>query len=152
MGAVWKFKYGLNLPLTLSENQPKQYTDVVTKSDKSTLSIVLPCLNEAETIEICLQKALFFSKNLNVNGEVIVADNGSSDGSQHLARINGARVVDVPTKGYGADLLGSIRAAKTEYVVMGDADDSYALDNLDLFLNRLISGDDLVMGNRFQGG
>jgi glycosyltransferase involved in cell wall biosynthesis len=124
----------------------------VTKSDKSTLSIVLPCLNEAETIEICLQKAFSSLKNLNVNGEVIVADNGSSDGSQHLARINGARVIDVPTKGYGAALLGGIRAAKTEYVVMGDADDSYALDNLDLFLDRLISGDDLVMGNRFQGG
>ncbi len=124
----------------------------MTKSDKSTLSIVLPCLNEAETIEICLQKAFSSLKNLNVNGEVIVADNGSSDGSQHLARINGARVIDVPTKGYGAALLGGIRAAKTEYVVMGDADDSYALDNLDLFLDRLISGDDLVMGNRFQGG
>lgn len=136
----------------MSENQPSQYTDVVIKTHQSTLSIVLPCLNEAETIEICLQKAFFSLKNLNVKGEVIVADNGSSDGSQHLARINGARVVDVPTKGYGAALLGGIRAAKTEYIVMGDADDSYALDNLDLFLNRLVSGDDLVMGNRFQGG
>src|SRR5688572_30212829 len=121
-------------------------------TDTCELSVVLPCLNEAETLETCIRKAQRSLKTLGVAGEVIVADNGSTDGSQEIARTAGARVVDVPRKGYGAALLGGIRAARGEYVLMGDADDSYALDDIGGFLDALRGGADLVMGNRFQGG
>jgi glycosyltransferase involved in cell wall biosynthesis len=116
------------------------------------LSIVLPCLNEAETLAVCIRKAQQSLRSLGVTGEVIVADNGSTDGSQEIARAEGARVVDVPRKGYGAALQGGIEAAGGEYVLMGDADDSYALDDIGGFLDALRGGADLVMGNRFQGG
>ncbi|SDC74702.1 glycosyltransferase family 2 protein [Actinokineospora iranica] len=116
------------------------------------LSIVLPCLNEAETLEICVRKARKSLDSLGVVGEVIVADNGSTDGSQDIARANGARVVDVPRRGYGAALAAGIEAAGGEYVLMADADDSYALDDIGGFLTELRAGADLVMGNRFQGG
>jgi glycosyltransferase involved in cell wall biosynthesis len=116
------------------------------------LSIVLPCLNEAETLEICIRKAQQSLRSLGVDGEVIVADNGSTDGSQDIARAAGARVVDVPRKGYGAALQGGIEAAGGRYVLMGDADDSYALDDIGGFLEALRAGADVVMGNRFQGG
>lgn len=116
------------------------------------LSIVLPCLNEAETLTVCVGKARTWLETNQVDGEVIVADNGSTDGSQDLARAAGARVVDVPRRGYGAALQGGIAAARGEYVIMGDADDSYALDDLGPFLDRLRAGDDVVMGNRFAGG
>lgn len=116
------------------------------------LSIVLPCLNEAETLETCVRKARESLRSLGVAGEVIVADNGSTDGSQDIARANGARVVDVPRRGYGAALAAGIEAAGGEYVLMADADDSYALDDIGGFLEKLREGADLVMGNRFQGG
>ncbi|TFV87791.1 glycosyltransferase family 2 protein [Blastococcus sp. CT_GayMR16] len=116
------------------------------------LSIVLPCLNEAETLETCIRKAQRSLTALGVAGEVIVADNGSTDGSQDIARAAGARVVPVPRKGYGAALQGGIVAARGRYVLMGDADDSYALDDIGGFLGALRDGADLVMGNRFQGG
>jgi glycosyltransferase involved in cell wall biosynthesis len=116
------------------------------------LSIVLPCLNEAETLETCLTKAQQSLKQLGVTGEVIVADNGSTDGSQAIAIANGARVVNVPRRGYGAALTAGIEAAGGEYVLMADADDSYALDDISGFLTELRAGADLVMGNRFQGG
>jgi glycosyltransferase involved in cell wall biosynthesis len=116
------------------------------------LSIVLPCLNEAETLAVCIRKAQDSLRSLGVSGEVIVADNGSTDGSQDIARAEGARVVDVPRKGYGAALRGGIEAAGGRYVLMGDADDSYALDDIGGFLEALRGGADLVMGNRFQGG
>ncbi|NUT95888.1 MAG: glycosyltransferase family 2 protein [Saccharothrix sp.] len=116
------------------------------------LSIVLPCLNEAETLEVCLRKAQRSLQELGVVGEVIVADNGSTDGSQDIARANGARVVDVPRRGYGAALMAGIEAAEGTYVLMADADDSYALDDIGGFLEGLRAGNDLVMGNRFQGG
>ncbi|MBB5958844.1 glycosyltransferase involved in cell wall biosynthesis [Saccharothrix tamanrassetensis] len=116
------------------------------------LSIVLPCLNEAETLETCVRKAKRSLEELGVVGEVIVADNGSTDGSQDIARANGARVVDVPRRGYGAALMAGIEAAEGEYVLMADADDSYALEDIGAFVTSLREGNDLVMGNRFQGG
>lgn len=116
------------------------------------LTIVLPCLNEAETLEICVRKAKQSLERLGVHGEVVVADNGSTDGSQDIARANGARVVDVPRRGYGAALMAGIEAAGGTYVLMADADDSYALDDIEGFLVELRKGADLVMGNRFQGG
>jgi len=116
------------------------------------LTILMPCLNEAETLAVCIDKAKGYLAESGVSGEVLVADNGSTDGSQDIARSHGARVVDVPVKGYGAALIGGTEAAAGEYVIMGDADDSYDFTSLDPFLERLRSGDDLVMGNRFLGG
>jgi glycosyltransferase involved in cell wall biosynthesis len=116
------------------------------------LSVVMPCLNEAETVEICVRKALGFFAEHGVDGEVVIADNGSTDGSQQLAREAGARVVPVTDKGYGNALMGGIRAARGTYVVMGDADDSYDFTALMPFLTELRDGADLVMGNRFKGG
>ena len=116
------------------------------------LTILMPCLNEAETIEVCVKQACGYLARTGIAGEVLVADNGSTDGSQALARAAGARVVMVLEKGYGAALMGGIRAAEGRYVVMGDADDSYDFDSLDPFLERLRAGDALVMGNRFKGG
>lgn len=116
------------------------------------LSIVMPCLNEAETIETCVRKAVSFLYAHGIEGEVIVADNGSTDGSRALARASGARVVAVPEKGYGNALMGGFRAAHGRYVVMGDADDSYDFTALMPFVVELRNGADLVMGNRFAGG
>ena len=116
------------------------------------LSVVLPCLDEAETLETVVRKALWSFGELGVAGEVVVADNGSTDGSQDIARLAGARVVDVPVKGYGAALRAGIEEAQGDYVIMGDADDSYAMDRLGPFLEALRGGADLVMGNRFAGG
>lgn len=116
------------------------------------LTILLPCLNEAETIEICVAKAMSFLAGSNVRGEVLVADNGSTDGSQQLATAKGARVVHVRDRGYGSALRNGILAARGRYVVMGDADDSYDLSDLGLFVARLREGYDIVMGNRFRGG
>ena len=115
------------------------------------LSVVLPCLNESETLATCVTKAQRSMRELGVHGEVVVADNGSTDGSQEVARRLGARVVDVPVKGYGTALLGGILAARSEFIVMADADDSYDLSQLDPFLDALHGGADLVMGNRFLG-
>jgi glycosyltransferase involved in cell wall biosynthesis len=116
------------------------------------VSIVMPCLDEAETVATCVRKALSFLARSGIAGEVIVADNGSTDGSQSLAREAGARVVDVSARGYGAALQGGINAARGRFVVMGDADDSYDFTRLDDFIVRLRRGDQLVMGNRFAGG
>jgi len=116
------------------------------------LSIVMPCLNEAETVETCVRDALNSLERLGVVGEVIVADNGSTDGSQELAARAGARVVSIDRKGYGSALLGGIEAAHGRYIIMGDADDSYDFSHLDPFLERLRAGYDLVMGDRFSGG
>ena len=112
----------------------------------------MPCLNEAETVAHCVAQALEYLSASGVAGEVIVADNGSTDGSEHLAEVAGARVVPVAARGYGAALAGGITAARGRYVIMGDADASYDFAHLDPFLARLRSGDDLVMGNRFAGG
>jgi hypothetical protein len=116
------------------------------------LSVVMPCLNEAETVETCVRKAVGFLEEYGIDGEVIVADNGSTDGSQALAEAAGARVVNVPLKGYGNALMGGIRAARGTYVIMGDADDSYDFTSLMPYVDKLRDGADLVMGNRFEGG
>ena len=115
------------------------------------LTVVLPCLNEAETLAICVRKAQASMDALGVVGEVVVADNGSNDGSQDIARAEGARVVAVAQAGYGAALMGGIESAAGEFVIMADADDSYDLGNLGPFVDALRGGADLVMGNRFQG-
>jgi hypothetical protein len=116
------------------------------------LTVVMPCLNEAETVATCVHKAVKFIADSGINGEVVVADNGSTDGSQRLAEDAGARVVNVKDKGYGNALMGGILAARGEYVIMGDADDSYDFSNLMPFVTELRNGADLVMGNRFKGG
>ena len=116
------------------------------------LTILMPCLNEAETIEVCVRKALGYLARSGVAGEVLIADNGSTDGSQAMAEALGARVVAVPERGYGAALIGGIRAARGRFVIMGDADDSYDFERLDGLIERLRDGADLVMGNRFKGG
>jgi glycosyltransferase involved in cell wall biosynthesis len=116
------------------------------------LSVVMPCLNEARTLGLCIQKALSSIEKLGVRGEVVIADNGSTDGSQDLARELGARVVDVKERGYGSALRGGIAAARGKYVIMGDADDSYDFTQLGDFVAKLDEGFDLAMGNRFQGG
>jgi len=115
------------------------------------LSVVLPCLNEAETIGACIVKASKSMREMSVDGEIIVADNGSKDGSLEIAKKLGARIIEVPTKGYGSALIAGFQGAQGKYIIMGDADDSYSLDNLEPFLQELRKGFDLVMGNRFGG-
>lgn len=121
-------------------------------SDQVELTILMPCLNEAETLAVCVQKAQAYLKRSGVVGEVLIADNGSTDGSQAIATAGGARVVPVAERGYGAALKGGIAAARGRYIIMGDADDSYDFSNLDAFVTRLRAGADIVMGNRFAGG
>lgn len=116
------------------------------------LTILMPCLNEAETLETCIRKAQSYLVRSGISGEVLISDNGSSDGSQALAESLGARVVHTPRKGYGAALAAGIDAAKGRYVIMGDSDDSYDFSQLDDFVDQLRAGADLVMGNRFRGG
>jgi glycosyltransferase involved in cell wall biosynthesis len=116
------------------------------------LTILMPCLNEARTVGQCVRAAVDYLQRSGTSGEVLVADNGSSDGSREIAEAAGARVVAVPQRGYGAALLGGIAAARGQYVIMGDADCSYDFTSLDGFVERLRSGASLVMGNRFQGG
>ena len=115
-------------------------------------TILMPCLNEALTVRICVDKARNFLESRGIEGEVLVADNGSTDGSQELAAAAGARVVQIPKKGYGAALIGGIAAARGRFVIMGDADDSYNFTDLDGFVAALRRGFDLVVGNRFKGG
>lgn len=116
------------------------------------LSIVMPCLNEAQTLPLCIAKARAFLASHGIEGEIVIGDNGSRDGSQELARALGARVVDVPRRGYGAALHGAVSAARGRYCIMGDSDDSYDFSKLAPFLQALRRGADLVMGNRFAGG
>ncbi len=116
------------------------------------LSIVMPCLNEAETLAICIKKAQQELSRHAISGEVIIADNGSTDGSQAIAADLKARVVPVEEKGYGNALMGGIVAAQGKFVIMGDADDSYNFSDLFPFVEKLRQGFDLVMGNRFRGG
>ena len=116
------------------------------------VSVVIPCLNESRSIAFCIDKALAAFKDIRVNGEVVVADNGSSDGSVEIAKQRGARVVHVATKGYGHALRGGIEAANGEFIIMGDADDSYDFSELPKFVQKWRQGYEFVMGNRFAGG
>jgi glycosyltransferase involved in cell wall biosynthesis len=116
------------------------------------LTILMPCLNEAETVATCVRKARAFLERTGIEGEVLVADNGSSDGSPELARDAGARVVSIPQKGYGSALIGGIGAAYGRYVIMADADDSYDFSQLDSFVESLRAGNTMVIGHRFRGG
>jgi glycosyltransferase involved in cell wall biosynthesis len=116
------------------------------------LSIIMPCLNEAETLATCIGKAQSYLDRSGVSGEIVIGDNGSTDGSQQIAKQLGARVIDVPVRGYGAALYAAIAAARGQYCIMGDSDDSYDFEDLDSFVEKLRAGYDLVMGNRFKGG
>jgi len=116
------------------------------------LTILMPCLNEAETLALCIRKARAFLEKNNIDGEVLIADNGSTDGSADIAAAEGARVVHAPVKGYGSALIKGCKEAKGRYVIMGDCDDSYDFSNLMPFLEKLREGEDLVVGNRFAGG
>jgi glycosyltransferase involved in cell wall biosynthesis len=116
------------------------------------ISIVMPCLNEAETLAVCIRKALAAITASGVSGEIIIADNGSTDGSLQIAADEGARIINVPIRGYGAALFAGFEAAHGKYILMADADDSYDFSHLPRFLAALDAGADLVVGNRFQGG
>tara|TARA_R110002111_G_scaffold141439_3_gene207467 strand:- start:5440 stop:6591 length:1152 start_codon:yes stop_codon:yes gene_type:complete len=121
-------------------------------SNNIELSIVMPCLNEAETLAICINKAQSFLNKNQIIGEIIIADNGSTDGSISIATSLNAIVINAEQKGYGSALKAGITAANGKYVIMGDADDSYDFSNLMPYLTELRNGKDLVMGNRFKGG
>lgn len=116
------------------------------------LSIIMPCLNEAETIGRCIEKAKHWLEKTGVNGEIVIGDNGSTDGSREIAISHGARVVAISQRGYGAALYGATMSAQGQYIIMGDSDDSYDFSDLSPFLEKLREGYDLVMGNRFKGG
>ena len=137
--------------MMLTEVEPT-LSQIKSDDNRTELSILMPCLNEAETLATCIKKAQKALESLNVNGEVVIADNGSTDGSPEIAASLGARVVHVAEKGYGNALLGGIKAARGKYIIMGDADDSYDFTNLGPFLEKLRAGYELVMGNRFKGG
>jgi glycosyltransferase involved in cell wall biosynthesis len=117
-----------------------------------TLTILMPCLNEARTLPTCIAKAKTYLAGQSFLGEIIVADNGSTDGSREIAESLGARVVPVPRRGYGSALQAGIQAAHGKYVIMGDSDDSYDFLSLAGFVEKLDAGYDLVAGNRFKGG
>jgi glycosyltransferase involved in cell wall biosynthesis len=125
-------------------------TDVF--EDKFELSVVMPCLNEADTLEVCIQKAQKAMRESNINGEIIVADNGSSDESIEIAKRNGANVIHIKEKGYGNALMGGINAANGKFVIMGDADDSYDFLEIPKFVEKLREGFDLVQGCRLPVG
>lgn len=116
------------------------------------VSVVMPCLNEADTLATCIRKAMTAMAAAGIRGEVIVADNGSSDGSQQIAESLGARLVPVTKRGYGSALMGGIVAAKGRYVIMGDADDSYDFGEVPRFVEKLREGYDLVQGCRLPAG
>ena len=116
------------------------------------LSVVIPCLNESDTIAKCVESALSTIAEREIEGEVIVADNGSTDGSPVLALAAGARVVAVPDKGYGSALMGGIDVARGNYIIIGDADDSYDFGEIPVFLEKLEAGNDLVQGCRMPSG
>src|SRR5258706_9134807 len=115
------------------------------------VSVVIPCLNEANSIGICVSKAIRAFQSAGFPGEVVVADNGSTDGSIEIAEKLGARVVRVEARGYGSALRAGIAAARGAFIVMGDADDSYDFGDVPRFVERWRQGNDVVMGNRFRG-
>lgn len=116
------------------------------------LTVLIPCLNEARTIGVCIDKANAFIERTGIAAEVVVSDNGSSDGSQSIAIQRGARVVLASERGYGAALIHGIQQARGKFIIMGDADDSYDFSRLDAYVDRLRAGAEVVVGNRFKGG
>jgi glycosyltransferase involved in cell wall biosynthesis len=136
----------------ITETVPTSPPRSVEPADAVEVTILMPCLNEAETLEACIRKARRAVEAHGLSAEIVVADNGSTDGSQAIAARLGARVVPVPDKGYGSALRGGIAAARGRYVIMGDADDSYDFTSIQPFVEQLREGRDLVMGNRFKGG
>jgi len=124
----------------------------VSNNDVIDLTILMPCLNEAETLAACIKKATIWLSTSGLKGEVLIADNGSTDGSQSIATSLGARVVQVSQKGYGSALYHGAEASNGKWIIMGDSDDSYDFSNLDVFVSKLQADFDLVMGNRFLGG
>jgi glycosyltransferase involved in cell wall biosynthesis len=134
--------------MTLQDKESPRFID----SEATEFTILMPCLNESETLETCIRQAVQFLQREDIRGEVLVADNGSTDGSQEIARRCGARVLDVKERGYGSALHHGVLSARGRFVIMGDADDSYDFSELGLFVSRLREGFDLVMGNRFMGG
>jgi glycosyltransferase involved in cell wall biosynthesis len=135
--------------MSVVQRAPKQASSTPTSVE---VSIVMPCLNEAETLAKCIRHAQNAIAKSDLAAEIIVADNGSTDGSQQIAKDLGARVVDVPRKGYGSALIGGIDAAQGPFIVMGDADDSYDFEAIGPLIDKLREGFDLVVGNRFLGG
>src|SRR6266567_2936015 len=115
------------------------------------VSVVMPCLNEARTIVTCIEKAHAALRGSGLSYEIVIGDNGSTDGSQELARAHGARVIDVPRRGYGQAYRGAIAAAAGRVIVMGDSDDSYDFLSVRAFIDKVNQGHDLVMGSRFKG-
>jgi glycosyltransferase involved in cell wall biosynthesis len=124
----------------------------MTTEQDITLTILMPCLNEARTLGTCISKAKAYLGRQNFSGEIVVADNGSTDGSREIAEALGARVIAVPQRGYGSVLIAGIKAARGEFVIMGDSDDSYDFGSLDGFVAKLKDDYDLVLGNRYAGG
>jgi glycosyltransferase involved in cell wall biosynthesis len=141
----------MKMPRTATTTSPPPAEIVETEPKSIYVSVVMPCLNESLTLGTCIKKAQGTIDRLGVLGEIIVADNGSIDGSQSLAENLGARLVPIEARGYGSALRGGIAAARGKYVIMGDSDDSYDFTQLEDFLNKLDEGYDLVMGNRFLG-
>lgn len=138
--------------ISISTASKKAAPESALAQDSIELSVVMPCLNEAETVGLCVRKAWSALREAGIAGEVIVADNGSTDGSVQIAEAEGARVVTVPERGNGNALRGGIQAARGQYVLMADSDDSYDFGHLPRFLEQLRAGSELVMGNRFLGG
>jgi glycosyltransferase involved in cell wall biosynthesis len=136
--------------VTVAQRSPKRHEAAVPEAVE--VSIVMPCLNEAETLATCIQKAQRAIERDGLAAEIIVADNGSTDGSQVIARELGAKVVPVERKGYGSALIGGIDASRGRFVIMGDADDSYDFTAIAPMIEKLRAGSDLVVGNRFMGG
>jgi len=136
----------------VADRRPVTVEPAQTRPEQVELTILMPCLDEAETLGRCIDKARRYLETSGISGEVLIADNGSTDGSIQIATEHGARVVHVQRKGYGAALAGGIEAARGRLVIMGDADDSYDFSDLSAFVEALRDGADLVMGNRFRGG
>jgi glycosyltransferase involved in cell wall biosynthesis len=137
-----------NVTLAFPASAPQRFG----AGDNVEVSVVMPCLNEADTLATCIEKALqAFSKH-GIHGEIVVADNGSTDGSQAIATSMGARVIDVEAKGYGNALMGGIGAARGKFVIMGDADDSYDFLEVPKFVEKLREGYELVQGCRLPSG
>jgi glycosyltransferase involved in cell wall biosynthesis len=132
--------------------EPAGIAEPATDSKPLDVSVVIPCLNEANSIAICIDKAHAAFAQLGISGEVVVADNGSVDGSIPIAEAHGARVIPVSERGYGSALRGGIQASRGRFILMGDADDSYDFSEMPRFVEKWYAGYDVVMGNRFGGG